>query len=192
MLQVECISSNNTSSLEVGKVYYAFPLPDGKAAYISRFPNKNAHMGCYQLNRFIETDKPVTDFYKKPSPQSEFEKGKFYVTKMKDLPDRYNSYIDVFAVDNNLLAVYEDRNFAKCIGTMKATLFEKVAEIDPPSTCGKVSLFPAAIKYGWLMDRVGKPEYEPKNEILVEKVVQEQLTETILDKPVQYEQLSLF
>lgn len=192
MLQVECISSTNTSSLEVGKVYYAFPLPDGKAAYISRFPNKNAHLGCYQLSRFIETDKLVNGFYKTSTPQqSEFVKGKFYVTKMKDLPDRYNSYIDVFAVDNDLLAVYEDRNFAKCIGTMKAYLFEKVSELKPPPTCGKVIQFPAAIKYGWLMERVGKTEYEPKNESLVEEVIQE-LPETILDKPVQYEQLALF
>lgn len=51
MLQLECVDASNTRGLTVGKEYYGFPI-NKSAAYISRFPRKSSHTGCFQLSRF--------------------------------------------------------------------------------------------------------------------------------------------
>jgi len=51
MLLLECIDATNTRGLEIHKEYYGFPINES-AAYISRFPRKSSHTGCYQLSRF--------------------------------------------------------------------------------------------------------------------------------------------
>lgn len=53
MMTVKCINANNLTVLEVGATYYAFPV-SAEHAYISRFPNQQAHTGCFSLSRFIE------------------------------------------------------------------------------------------------------------------------------------------
>lgn len=55
MKRVRCIDDNNSTNLRTGELYYCFPC-NQYCAYISLFPFKNSHFGCYQLDRFEEVD----------------------------------------------------------------------------------------------------------------------------------------
>ncbi|MEH7490852.1 hypothetical protein [Neobacillus niacini] len=51
MLQGICVNSGQSVVLEKGKRYFLFPNGT-KHFYVSNFPNKNAHKGCFQTNYF--------------------------------------------------------------------------------------------------------------------------------------------
>lgn len=51
MLQGIYKGEGNSEVLLEGKKYYLFPIGEG-SCYVSRFPNENAHTGCYQLSYF--------------------------------------------------------------------------------------------------------------------------------------------
>ncbi|MCM3651308.1 hypothetical protein [Metabacillus litoralis] len=51
MIQGICIDTQNTMVLSEGESYYLFPNgPDHY--YVSRFPNEDAHTGCFQAKHF--------------------------------------------------------------------------------------------------------------------------------------------
>jgi hypothetical protein len=58
MLQGICIDHGQTVVLEKGKSYFLFPNGT-QHYYVSNFPNKNAHKGCFQTQYFqiIEKEK---------------------------------------------------------------------------------------------------------------------------------------
>jgi hypothetical protein len=58
MLRGICTDLGQTAVLELGKSYYLFPNGT-KHFYVSNFPNRNAHKGCFQAKYFqiIEKDK---------------------------------------------------------------------------------------------------------------------------------------
>lgn len=195
MLKVECINASNTASLVVGMIYYAFPFPGGEAAYISRFPDKNSHFGCFQLNRFIETAKPVSTFYttnNKPKAHqklTDFEKGCYYFAKIKWIPDKYKPYLYVYAVSEEIIAVYDNKAFERCLGTMKTKLFEKVSDINTPESPGEIIHFPASLTYGMLMD-IGFLIENTKEKL--EEDNRAELLESDPEPLLRFEQLSLF
>lgn len=51
MLKLKCIDASNVRGLEEKEIYYGFPINES-AAYISRFPRKSSHTGCFQISRF--------------------------------------------------------------------------------------------------------------------------------------------
>ena len=60
MLQGTCIDTENTVVLTAGERYYLFPNgPD--RYYVSRFPNVNAHTGCFEAKQFklIDEEEPL-------------------------------------------------------------------------------------------------------------------------------------
>lgn len=194
MLRIECINDSNSSVLEVGKVYYAFPVPRGEAAYISRFPNKCSNFGCFQINRFIETDKPASAFYttnslSKVRQKARFIKGSFYLAKKKNIADKYNPYLYVFAVSEDVLAIYNNESFAYCLGTNKAKSFEKISERKPPEKPGDVNLCPTSLTYGIIM-KIGVPSATVKENPV--EINEETVCEYATNPSIKFEQLSLF
>lgn len=196
MLRVECIDNFNTTVLEIGKVYYAFPTPGGKAAYISRFPNKNSHFGCFQLSRFIKTEKPVSTFYVTNSTPkvrqnllNEFKKSCYYLARMKGIADHYNPYFYVYAVSEEKLAIFDGETFRHCLGTSKSILFEKISECEVPKNPGRINLFPVAITYGMLMERENNSSIV-NGKLMEIKEKEDPACESKSDS--KYEQLSLF
>lgn len=58
MLQGICVDSGLTTTLAQGKAYYLFPR--GTEHYlVSKFPNGNAHMGCYHAEHFKLVEKEL-------------------------------------------------------------------------------------------------------------------------------------
>jgi hypothetical protein len=57
MLQGICTDLGQTAVLELGKSYYLFPN-DTQHYYVSKFPNRDSHKGCFQAKYFqiIEKD----------------------------------------------------------------------------------------------------------------------------------------
>lgn len=56
MLQGVCVDPGQSAVLEPGKRYYLFP--DGSHHfYVSKFPNQDAHMGCFQTLHFQIVEK---------------------------------------------------------------------------------------------------------------------------------------
>ncbi|MDF2790460.1 MAG: hypothetical protein K0S80_3561 [Neobacillus sp.] len=51
MLQGICIDPGYTAALQKGTSYYLFPNGT-KHFYVSKFPNRNAHKGCFQTKYF--------------------------------------------------------------------------------------------------------------------------------------------
>ncbi|MGN4128113.1 hypothetical protein ACMGD3_24365 [Lysinibacillus sphaericus] len=52
MLKLKCVDETNARGLKEKAIYYGFPINES-AAYISRFPRRTSHTGCFQLSRFL-------------------------------------------------------------------------------------------------------------------------------------------
>ncbi|MCM3705334.1 hypothetical protein M3205_06275 [Cytobacillus firmus] len=58
MLQGICLDDSQSAVLAKGKSYYLFP--NGSSYYyVSKFPNKNAHTGCYEANMFAICEEEI-------------------------------------------------------------------------------------------------------------------------------------
>lgn len=58
MLQGVCVETGQTTTLVEGKQYYLFPKGE-KHYLVSKFPNENAHMGCYGSEYFELVEKEL-------------------------------------------------------------------------------------------------------------------------------------
>lgn len=155
MLKVECIKNTNSAVLEVGRVYYAFPLPNGTHAYISKFPRETAHTGCFSIDRFQVTDRevlPPTRLTGPPKVRQLKPVEQYYQLKLICVPIHYQVLLYGCVVSTDEFAVYTDAAFQKPIGTLKAKMFEKVKEVQAPHSRAYVSPFPAVLKYGDLIE----------------------------------------
>ena len=162
MLVVECIDATNISVLLAGSKYYAFPV-NSSHAYISKFPNKNAHTGCYSLTRFVEVPQVIKQ--KEPYVYHYF----VYATKKILL-------VYGFQVSNQLIAIYRDaqiKQFIGCVPVERCTAFQK---LEPVTSWGSYQVSSGGIR---LSDAEGV--LEVCNEVIVEETGQDQ-----------YEQLCLF
>lgn len=78
--RVTCIDEVGSQVLERGKEYYAFEA-SWQHVYISNFPNKRSHMGCFHKDRFRELQHSEPP---KPLKRVELEKDKWYTAEIKE------------------------------------------------------------------------------------------------------------
>ena len=162
MLRVECIDATNISVLSAGSQYYAFPV-NSSHAYISKFPNENAHSGCYSLSRFIEV--PTVIEQKEPYVYHYF----VYATKKTLL-------VYGFQVSNQLIAIYKDAQIKQFIGCVPVERCTASQKLEPVSSWGSYQVSSGGIR---LCDLEGVQEVAGK--VVVEEI-----------QRGQYEQLCLF
>lgn len=163
MLLVECIDASNLSVLTEGKRYYAFPV-NSSHAYISNFPNENAHSGCYSLHRFREV------------PQ-EVEQKEPYVYHYKIFATKKTVVVYGFEVTSQLIAIYKDpalKHLIGCVSKEKCTVHQK---LEPVTSWAAYVVFPSVLLLG---------DLEGLQEVVDNGVAEKEVTEC------KFEQLCLF
>ena len=86
MVKCKCIDEGNTSTLRTNEEYYCFPNGD-QYYYVSRFPNKGAHFGCFNKSFFEE----VVDSVEPPTFNTDFlDREKVYLAELV-FRKKYNS-----------------------------------------------------------------------------------------------------
>ena len=84
MLQGICVDTAHTTVLVEGQTYFLFPNGP-KLFYVSVFPNKNAHKGCYQSSCFEIVEIPKEEWEAEPKgPRlvSDYDKEKVYKAQL--------------------------------------------------------------------------------------------------------------
>lgn len=135
MQLVKCIDSNNTTTLETGKTYYAFPVNE-RYAYISKFDREGSNFGCFQLNRFevveMVSPSPVTltndvaaEVVEAPlstqtSPVDEKLNITVYEYSYRTKLDMQNYVVFGFESRCGHIAIYKDAEIQELIGVTTA------------------------------------------------------------------------
>jgi hypothetical protein len=132
LLQGICVDASLTMVLEEGRKYFLFP-GGSDHYYVSRFPNANAHTGCFHKSLFqiVQED----EWPPEPSPDNvpALDSSKIYTAKLiwrkrgyQQIklgmyylqPSRTHSY------------VFRDRQLEKCIGCFPLHWFEGFREVN--------------------------------------------------------------
>ncbi|ECD6517337.1 hypothetical protein E2329_23020 [Salmonella enterica subsp. enterica] len=80
MLKGVCIDDGNSTVLKPGETYFLFPNGN-EHAYVSKFPNKAAHKGCFQMMLFKEV--AATDETEEPKNLDyQLDRSKVYKAKL--------------------------------------------------------------------------------------------------------------
>jgi hypothetical protein len=132
LLQGICVDTGETTVLEKGKKYFLFPGGSNNY-YVSKFPNANAHTGCFRKSLFqiVQGDEwppePVADnvpaldsskiyaaklIWRKRGYQ-QVELGTYYLQ-----PKQTHAY------------VYRDKQLKKCVGCFPLHWFAEFREVD--------------------------------------------------------------
>jgi hypothetical protein len=131
LLQGVCVDTGETTVLEKGKKYFLFPGGSNNY-YVSKFPNANAHTGCFckSLFQIVQEDEwpPEPPVGNVP----ELDSSKIYVAK---LIWRKRGYEQVKLGTYYLQParthayVYCDKQLNKCVGCFPLHWFEGFKEI---------------------------------------------------------------
>ncbi|WP_274307473.1 hypothetical protein [Solibacillus daqui] len=134
MLVVECIDATNVSVLSVGAQYYAFPV-NNSFAYISKFPNENAHTGCYSLSRFAEV----------PQLRKQVEAYE-YMYEIAATKKKFIVY--GFEASHNLVAIYKDKaleQYIGCVSKERCSVHQTLGLVDWKED---LIIFPSSLRLG--------------------------------------------
>jgi hypothetical protein len=136
LLQGICVDTGETTVLEKGKKYFLFPGGSNNY-YVSKFPNANAHTGCFRKSLFqiVQEDEwppeppansiPVLDNSKVYKAKLVWRKrgyafiqlGTYYLKPLKT-----HAY------------VYRDKQLKKCVGCFPLHWFTEFREVDEEET----------------------------------------------------------
>jgi hypothetical protein len=132
LLQGICVDTGETTVLEKGKKYFLFPGGSNNY-YVSKFPNANAHTGCFRKSLFqiVQEDEwpPEPPVGNVPALDS----SKIYVAK---LIWRKRGYEQVKLGTYYLQParthayVYRDKQLKKCVGCFPLHWFTEFREVD--------------------------------------------------------------
>ena len=136
MLQGICVDTGETTVLEKGKKYFLFPGGSNNY-YVSKFPNANAHTGCFceSLFQIVQEDEwpPEPPVGNVP----ELDSSKIYVAK---LIWRKRGYEQVklgtyyLQPKKTHAYVYRDKQLNKCIGCFPLHWFAEFREVNVEET----------------------------------------------------------
>jgi hypothetical protein len=169
MLQGICIDTGQSAVLERGTRYFLFPNGP-RNFYVSKFPNQNAHKGCFQANYFQIIEKEEWPLEPEILPVS-LNSEKVYKAKliwrrpgykMTELKEYYVKPGDTHGT------FYHDSSLTKLGGCFPLHWFANFIEVEPEEVEPEIIDFDI--------------DFEESEQILIE-------TEPKLAK---YEQLSLF
>jgi hypothetical protein len=166
LLQGICVDASLTMVLEEGRKYFLFP-GGSDHYYVSRFPNANAHTGCFHKSLFqiVQED----EWPPEPSPDNvpALDSSKIYAAK---LVWRKRGYQQVklgtyyLQTARTHAYVYRDKQLKKFIGCFPLHWFEDFRDVDEAETETNEVVF-----------ETEEPEHETKEEM-----------------PKNYEQMSIF
>jgi hypothetical protein len=132
LLQGICVDTGETTVLEKGKKYFLFPGGSNNY-YVSKFPNANAHTGCFRKSLFqiVQEDEwppepsadnvPVLDSSKIYAAKLVWRKRGYEQVKLGTYylqPARTHAY------------VYRDKQLKKCVGCFPLHWFAEFREVD--------------------------------------------------------------
>jgi hypothetical protein len=142
MLRGICTDLGQTAVLELGKSYYLFPNGT-QHYYVSNFPDRNAHRGCFQTKYFQIIEKEIWP----PEPEvKEFrlDRGKLYRAELiwrksgyKDV-DLKGYFIKPLTTHGDF---YHDINFSKLGGCFPLHWFKNFVEIEQVTAVHEISDF---------------------------------------------------
>lgn len=83
MLRGRFIKPEVSEVLTAGNYYYLFPA-GGQSYYVSNFPNKGAHTGCYQVAYFDDVSEVIEEAHKEEDKTSgtPLKEGKYYTADL--------------------------------------------------------------------------------------------------------------
>jgi hypothetical protein len=125
MLQGTCIEGGQSAVLEKGKEYFLFPNgPDHY--YVSRFPNENAHTGCFQAKYFQLIDE-------EDLVMPEIDREKVYIAHMYRKEGYPGLELKEYFIEagKTHCYLYEDRSLKKCKGCFPLEWLTDFEEIVP-------------------------------------------------------------
>jgi hypothetical protein len=132
LLQGVCVDTGETTVLEKGKKYFLFPGGSNNY-YVSKFPNANAHTGCFRKSLF----QIVQEDEWPPEPSTDnvpvLDSSKIYAAK---LIWRKRGYEQVPLTTYYLRPsrthgyVYRDKQLEKCVGCFPLHWFTEFREVD--------------------------------------------------------------
>ena len=109
MIEGVCIDDGNSTVLVPGKKYFLFPN-EKESVYVSNFPNKGAHMGCFQMLLFKE----VEEMQEPEQVDLKLDKSKVYkanlVYKKNGITELKEYYLRLFPLHDH---PYELANLKK-------------------------------------------------------------------------------
>jgi hypothetical protein len=133
MLQGTCIDND---ILPAGETFYLFPAGTDYV-YASRFPRKNAHTGCFSIDRFrsIKEAEAAEWLPEPPKRAVEIELNKVYVAKLiwcqEALKDRCNKeYYIIARGSGRHVDYYSNPELKRMLGSLPVHWFEnfRIAE----------------------------------------------------------------
>jgi hypothetical protein len=166
LLQGICVDTGETTVLEKGKKYFLFPGGSNNY-YVSKFPNANAHTGCFRKSLF----QIVQEDEWPPEPSADnvpvLDSSKIYAAKLVWRKRGY-AFIQLgtyyLQPARTHAYVYRDKQLEKCVGCFPLHWFAEFREVDE--------------------------EENETNEVIVETEVPEH--ETKEEMPENFEQMSIF
>jgi hypothetical protein len=166
LLQGICVDTGETTVLEKGKKYFLFPGGSNNY-YVSKFPNANAHTGCFRKSLF----QIVQEDEWPPEPPADnvpvLDSSKVYVAKLIWRKRGYEQFplaTYYLRPSRTHAYVYRDKQLEKCVGCLPLHWFEDFREVNVEET--------------------------ETNEVIVETEVFE--SETKEEMPENFEQMSIF
>jgi hypothetical protein len=136
LLQGVCVDTGETTVLEKGKKYFLFPGGSNNY-YVSKFPNANAHTGCFHKSLF----QIVQEDEWPPEPAVDdvpaLDSSKIYAAKLIWRKRGYEQvklgtyYLQPAGTHAYL---FRDRQLEKCIGCFPLHWFEDFREMDEEET----------------------------------------------------------
>ena len=163
MLQGICVDTGETTVLEKGKKYFLFPGGSNNY-YVSKFPNANAHTGCFRKSLFQIV--PEDEWPPEPSADNVpvLDSSKIYAAK---LVWRKRGYEQVPLTTYYLRPsrthayVYRDKQLEKGVGCFPLHWFTEFREIGKEETETNEVVF----ETNEAIVETEVPEHETKEEI---------------------------
>ncbi|UYL93726.1 hypothetical protein NIIg32_gp61 [Parageobacillus phage vB_PtoS_NIIg3.2] len=136
MLQGICVDTGETTVLEKGKKYFLFPGGSNNY-YVSKFPNANAHTGCFHKSLF----QIVQEDEWPPEPSSDnvpvLDSSKIYAAKLIWRKQGYQQVkLGTYYLQpkKTHAYVYRDKQLNKCIGCFPLHWFAEFREVNVEET----------------------------------------------------------
>jgi hypothetical protein len=94
LLQGICVDTGETTVLEKGKKYFLFPGGSNNY-YVSKFPNANAHTGCFRKSLFQIVQEKEPSFQKGDKVYHIYKGGSYVEALIEDIQDSRYVVVDL-------------------------------------------------------------------------------------------------